>query len=433
MKINKPYTVSNVEKNRIRGLHESVKNKNLINEQQYMHYSCETSTCQCVPTGPGLPPPNTGYFSLQDCLADTSTCCSQTGGQSGCMDPSLGGYDPQATTDCAGNPVPNPVGPFGDTGCCGMPGPQEWVCMGGVVGPGGTNTCTGPHPVGTYQMGQPNVMGIYPDQATCSNMCSQAGGQTYACNQGQCVADPNGQFATLQDCVGQCGQNQWWCQHGFAGPVGCFQSPTNPGGTTTGPYQSQAHCSNLCSQSQNTWKCKNIGSHPKFGKKCTQVQPGQGNFPTKSDCEDAGCGPRRADVEYEKEFATSSTSPRRADRSKDRTLAEEREQGMVEPTLIRGGGGPPGGPIVPPNPAGGGTQSTIPGGLPKGWVMKTPEELDEENAMDDLYEVWLGHEDNVVLEAPYTIKEKIYELPARFGNKRLTETEMVNMINSIIK
>mgnify|MGYP003635307101 CR=1 FL=1 len=102
-------------------------------------------------------------------------------------------------------------------------------------------------------------------------------------------------------------------------------------------------------------------------------------------------------MEYEKEFATSSTSPRRPRPDRER-LNEQIE-------------------------------------LPKGWKMISPEELDEENVMDDLYEVWLGHEDNIVLEdnTPYMVKEKIYELPARFGNKRLTEIEMINMINSIIK
>jgi len=96
-----------------------------------------------------------------------------TTGTSGCLDPSLGGYDPQATLDCLGNPPPAGGG-YGDTNCCGTPGPQEYVCMGGVVGPGGTNSCTGPHPMGTYQMGDPNVMGIYPTQTACDAACGSA-------------------------------------------------------------------------------------------------------------------------------------------------------------------------------------------------------------------------------------------------------------------
>jgi len=101
----------------------------------------------------------------QDCIAQ----CGTTSGISGCMNPLLGGYDPNATVDCLGNP--QPAAGYGDESCCGMPGPQEYVCMGGVVGPGGTNSCTGPHPMGTYQMGDPNVMGIYPTQNDCDAAC----------------------------------------------------------------------------------------------------------------------------------------------------------------------------------------------------------------------------------------------------------------------
>ena len=93
------------------------------------------------------------------------------------MDPTLPGYNPSATVDCAGNPVP-PGGGYGDTNCCGLPPPEEYVCMGGVVGQGGTNTCSA-HPVGTYQMGDPNVMGIYPTQAACDAAC---GPQTTKCD-----------------------------------------------------------------------------------------------------------------------------------------------------------------------------------------------------------------------------------------------------------
>ena len=75
--------------------------------------------------------------------------------------------------------------------------------------------------------------------------------------------------------------------------------------------------------------------------------------------------------------------------------------------------------------------------LPTGWTMKTLEELDEEGTMDDLYEVWSGHEDDQSLRESMTdngtIKESIYQLPARFGNKRLTEAQLIHMIKSIIK
>jgi len=115
-------------------------------------------------------------------------------------------------------------------------------------------------------------------------------------------------------------------------------------------------------------------------------------------------------------------------------VAEER--GMVEPTLIRGGGPPGLGGGVPGTTADGIPASTKPGGnLPKGWRMSTPQELEEEGYMSDLYEVWLGHEETELISEgngrPLT--ELVYELPSRFGNKRLTEGELVNMINTIIK
>jgi len=139
-----------------------------------------------------------------------------------------------------------------------------------------------------------------------------------------------------------------------------------------------------------TWKCKNKGSHPKFGKKCVQVQSG-GDFATKQKCVDSGCQGIGPDI------------------------PKDREVGM-----FRGGESP---------------AQLGEGKLPKGWKMVTPAELDEEDMMDDLYEVWLGHENKIgmVQENPNLRKPRIFELPTRFGNKRLTEIELVNMINTIIK
>jgi hypothetical protein len=52
---------------------------------------------------------------------------------------------------------------------CGVNQPtDEYVCMGGTIP--GNGTCNA-HPIGTYQMGDPNVMGVYPDAATCNSMC----------------------------------------------------------------------------------------------------------------------------------------------------------------------------------------------------------------------------------------------------------------------
>ena len=73
--------------------------------------------------------------------------------------------------------------------------------------------------------------------------------------------------------------------------------------------------------------------------------------------------------------------------------------------------------------------------IPQGWRKGTPQDIAEEEYMSDLYEVWLGHEETEVISEGIgrPVKELVYELPSRFGNKRLTESELVNMINTIIK
>lgn len=83
-------------------------------------------------------------------------------------------------------------------------------------------------------------------------------------------------------------------------------------------------------------------------------------------------------------------------------------------------------------------EEVVPGGLPNGWKMRTQQDLEEEEVMSDLYEVWLGHEETeLVSEGVQNInrrpkKEQIYELPGRFGNRRMTESELVNMVNAIV-
>ena len=120
---------------------------------------CQANECGCsplnVPPLTGGPGPGTGTTSI-----------------SGCMNPNSPSYDTNATVDCSGN-IP-PSGGYGDDSCCGMPPPpqDEWTCMGGVAGPMGTNTCVGPDPAGTYQMGDPNVMGIYTSSSDCQSQCT---------------------------------------------------------------------------------------------------------------------------------------------------------------------------------------------------------------------------------------------------------------------
>lgn len=77
----------------------------------------------------------------------------------------------------------------------------------------------------------------------------------------------------------------------------------------------------------------------------------------------------------------------------------------------------------------GGTYEVAETNLPDGWRMMTKEDLQEERYMGDMYDVWFGNEkDDVILEQ----QETMYELPKRFGNKRLTESALINMINNII-
>tara|TARA_R110001606_G_scaffold266462_1_gene415455 strand:+ start:13949 stop:14935 length:987 start_codon:yes stop_codon:yes gene_type:complete len=144
----------------------------------------------------------------------------------GCLNPLLGGYDPSATVDCSGNPQP-PTG-YGDESCCGMPGPQEYVCMGGVVGPGGTNSCTGPHPAGAYQMGDPNVMGIYPTQAACD----------VACNGIICDPPPNG-----------CPPGEIW----MPAPICACQTDPNTGTACDISWNTPCAQQHLLTGAQNSW------------------------------------------------------------------------------------------------------------------------------------------------------------------------------------
>ena len=63
--------------------------------------------------------------------------------------------------------------------------------------------------------------------------------------------------------------------------------------------------------------------------------------------------------------------------------------------------------------------------VPEGWTMKSPEELEEEAMMGDVYEVWSGQEDrDALIREMNMTKETVYELPARFGKKRLTESQL---------
>tara|TARA_Y100000034_G_scaffold127967_1_gene181740 strand:- start:117 stop:1199 length:1083 start_codon:yes stop_codon:yes gene_type:complete len=360
MKINKPYTTSEGEKNRIRGLHESVKNKNFINEQSGFWVACEAGTCQCV-RGGIVPPGGQTYPNEHMCNIDPHQCC-----YTGTTGP---------TYDCTPNGCQQVTnGQYNTYQDCQAACNVEWCCL-----QGGNTPC---HPVSNPL--QCDFGTTYPTQLDCFNNCGGAGGWECQMPPGggavQCVSDPHGQYATLQDCQMMCDQQDMWsCDHQAGN---CHQDPN-------GQFSTLHDCQMMC-RGHMTWKCKNKGSHPKFGKKCVQVQSG-GDFATKQKCVDSGCQGIGPDI------------------------PKDREVGM-----FRGGESP---------------AQLGEGKLPKGWKMVTPAELDEEDMMDDLYEVWLGHENKIgmVQETPNLRKPRIFELPTRFGNKRLTEIELVNMINTIIK
>ena len=111
---------------------------------------------------------------------------------------------------------------------CGTTGAQEYVCMGGVVGPGGTNSCTGPHPAGTYQMGAPNVMGIYPTQADCD----------VACNGIMCDPPPGG-----------CPQGEIW----MSAPICACQTDPNTGTACDISWNTPCAQQHLLTGAQNSW------------------------------------------------------------------------------------------------------------------------------------------------------------------------------------
>jgi len=197
--------LSEEEKNRIRGLH---KMHSVIKEQGAMTWTCEQQpNCHCVPT-PNWGGPGPGAYATQaDCMQDSSNCCSQGGGGT------------------------------------------EWACMGGP----NANGCQS-GPVGSFQIGQGGVMGIYTDQNTCVGSCTSGFG--------------------------------WECNP--SGAAGCVS-------TAAGPYNSMSQCVQSCgSYGDDKYNCVNNS--------CTAVSPtdpgyNSADFLTMDDCEDSMCGDRRAPIQ----------------------------------------------------------------------------------------------------------------------------------------
>ena len=132
-----------------------------------------------------------------------------------------------------------------NTTCCGgaISGttPDDWYCVDPpfIFLPLTCTSVPGGNPAPAYTVGGP-----FTSQSQCQQNCQAQ--PRWACENGQCVQEPNGPYQTVAACQAQC------------------ETPL-------------------------TWKCKNKGSHPKFGKHCVQV-PSGGDFATKQQCQASkGC------------------------------------------------------------------------------------------------------------------------------------------------
>ena len=104
---------------------------------------------------------------------------------------------------------------------------------------------------GTFQFGGANVLANVTSYSGGEGGCKECLGseEQHACIGSYCVVDPNGPYANLSDCQD------------------CLADPQCP-------------CENI------TWKCKNKGNHPKFGKHCVSTLDGSGQFTNLQDCKD---------------------------------------------------------------------------------------------------------------------------------------------------
>ena len=289
--------LSEQEKNRIRGLH---KNNSVIKENNHgaMTWTCEqqpnsTPPCQCVPT-PNWGGPGPGAYSTQAECMQASNCCGQTGGQTfACM----GGVFQWGSNTCVG-PGNYSMGQANvqavfqtmadcQTSTCGGGG-QEWACMGGPS----ANGCQS-GPVGSFQIGQGGVMGIYPDQNTCVGSCTSGFG--WACNP--------------------------------TGAAGCVQ-------TAAGQYTSMSQCQAACgSYGNDKYKCVNNS--------CTAISPtdpgyNSASFLTLSDCEDSMCGDRRTPIHTgpKADMPVDNTYARKGNTDMERIKARALSEGELK-RLIR--------------------------------------------------------------------------------------------------
>ena len=136
--------------------------------------------------------------------------------------------------------------------------PDVWGCMGSQApNPG----CNGPHPAGTFNMGQTNLLSIHTNGTDCLHSCQP--GFKWRCN---------------------LGTNQ------YNSPAGCVQAPP----TIYPTYNSLSQCEQSgCESGDVKYNCVNNS--------CTsvsQTDPGYSSAPflTMDECQDSMCGERRGPI-----------------------------------------------------------------------------------------------------------------------------------------
>ena len=159
-------------------------------------------------------------------------------------------------------------------GCPSCPGISTWTCspqgyMSSNYYTGGNGTCTE----------LPTNCAPHDTEQDCQNSgdpdCMQPA--SYTCDsQGNCYDPGNGtgQFATLQDCVGQCEPDVFVCTQGS-----CVQNPTG-NYPLTQQFNTLSDCQQNCTPLPNiTYNCNNNGN-------CIPVQGAGGQYLTMADCQE---------------------------------------------------------------------------------------------------------------------------------------------------
>ena len=173
---------------------------------------------------------------------------------------------------------------------------EEYGCMGSQApNPG----CNGPHPAGTFNMGQANLLSIHINTPAHT-----------------------GQFDCHQSC-----QPGFKYQCNPSGAPGCVQS-------AAGTYSSLSQCQQSCgSYGDEKYNCVNNS--------CTAVSPtdpgyNSADFLTMDDCEDSMCGDRRTPIHTgpKADMPVDNTYARKGNTDMERIKARALSEGELK-RLIR--------------------------------------------------------------------------------------------------